>query len=162
MAETYDIGDLAAAEQPAQETFRQLDGLIAQAIAADKEVARLEAELRKAKETYRSVVEDAIPSLMDGIGLQEFRTTSGVSISIRQKITAAPLAANRDAAYDWLEANGHGGMVKRSVEVAFNREQQTEALKLMEELSGRFAGVRAERKVEPSTMSAFARRELEA
>ena len=62
---------------------------------------------------------------------------------------------------DWLEDQGHGGLIKRTVSVAFNRDQENEAVKLMDELSSEFSGVSQDHKVESATIRAFIREQLE-
>jgi hypothetical protein len=62
----------------------------------------------------------------------------------------------------WLDDHGHGGIIKRNITVGFNRDQEGDASVLQDELSDRFENVKADRKVEPSTLRAFIADQLEA
>jgi len=129
-----------------------LSRLAEQLADADKFVAKLEEELRQAKMRVTDISERAIPDLMDELGVAEFTTTNGFKITIRSTVRASIPLANRAEAYQWLEENGHGGLLKRTVSVAFNRDQQDDVCALRNELEDKFENVKEDCKVEPSTL----------
>ncbi len=67
----------------------------------------------------------------------------------------------KDQALNWLEANGHGALIKRTVEVPFGRGSDQKAIELKDSL--REQGMKAvfERKVESATLRAFVSEKLE-
>jgi len=148
-------------ERPAEAAHAQLDALVMQMQEAESDVAQAEMVLKQAQERHRDICERQIPELMDEMGLLEFKNRDGLHVKIERKIRASIPAALRPAAYAWLEDNGFGGMLKRTVSVAFNRDEADAARELVGQLDGKFAGVKEDCKVEPSTLSAFVREQLE-
>lgn len=146
---------------PTSEQLSALSALVRQMHDAETELAMAEEVAKQKAENLRQIAETQLPELMASVGMQEFTTTDGLKVKIERAYTAAPTVANRDQAYDWLEANGHGGLVKRSIEVGFGVEQQADAAQLAVELEGRFNNVNKGRKVEPSSMRAWAKRMIE-
>ena len=148
--ETLDAGKLAS-----------LSNLVDHQLDEEMEVARLEGLLKDTQERLRDVAERQIPDLMDEIGLDTITTSAGLKVSVKTTLRASVPVAQRDTAWDWLDAHGHGGMIKRSVQVAFNRDQESAADELVDGLRSKFPNVKTERKVEPSTLKAFIREQLE-
>lgn len=146
---------------PSNEQLSALSALVRALRDAEIEVERAEAALKQRAEVVKEISERQLPELMAAVGMKEFTTNDGLSVKIDRKYSAAPRVEDRDAAYNWLEEHGHGGMVKRSVEVGFGINQGEDAAALVGELRGKFADVRTGRKVEPATMSAWAKRMME-
>ena len=132
---------------------------LAKAQAAETEAAE---NLDRIKARIVDLAERQIPELMDNLGVEQFRTTSGFEITVRKTIRASVPASRRDEAMQWLDDHGHGGIIKRNITVGFNRDQEGDASVLQDELSDRFENVKADRKVEPSTLRAFIADQLEA
>jgi len=155
--------DFRADDAPSEEAFKQLNDLLKQLMRADEEVAEAQAALKKAQEKQRQLDEFDIPAYMDSLGLSQFKNTAGVEIEVESKIRAS-IGNRKIEAFKWLLDNKHGGMIKRSVVVAFNVKQGKDAEKLLNELRKRKVGVavKQELKVEPATLTSFVRRELEA
>ena len=151
-----------AVDEPAEGAHQQLAILVKHMNVAAREVEQAEVNLKRAQENHRDICERQIPELMDSIGLAEFKTVDGMHIEIQRKIRASVPASRRAEAYDWLEKHGYGAMIKRTVSVAFNKDEESAAEELENSLAGQFAGVRKDMKVEPSTLSAFVREQLEA
>jgi hypothetical protein len=129
--------------------------------AAQEKVEKLEEELKDAKEELRNLAERALPNKMDELGISEYTTTSGVRVEVGEKIRATLSPENRPKGFTWLEENGYGGMIKSEVVVAFGRNEIEEANALVDELRSdhqRLANL--ERKVEPSTLTAFIKEQL--
>ena len=146
---------------PTTEQLSQLTALILNMREAELELAKREEEQKLATERLRKVAEVDIPELMASVGLQRFTTSDGFEVRVKKHYSAAPKVADRDAAYDWLEQNGHGGLVKRTVEVGFGVGQSEDAARLVAELEGRFNNVAKARKVEPASLKAWAKRQIE-
>jgi hypothetical protein len=129
---------------------------------AELEVARIEDELKKAKGKAAELADRTIPELMDQFGMKTFTTTSGLKIDVRRTIRASIPAANKVKAMAWLDDNGHSGLIKRNILVAFDRESQDAAHELKDSLGQQFENVKEEMKVEPSTLRAFIGEQLKA
>lgn len=146
---------------PTTDQLSQLSALVKQMHDAEIAAEEAEAELTKRKETVRQYAEVQIPELMASMGVAEITTSGGLKVKVRRSYSAAPLVENREAAYDWLEKNGHGGLVKRSIEVGFSVKEGEVAMELMGELQGRFENVKGGRKVEPASLRAWAKQQFE-
>ncbi len=129
--------------------------------AAQAEVARIESTLKAAQKRVQDLEEIQIPELMEGLGIESFRTSSGFEIEIAKNVHVSITNENKPAAFRWLDEHGHGGMIKRSVVVAFNRDQEDDAKALQDDLAKKFPGVRQDLNVHPSTLKAWATRRLE-
>lgn len=145
-----------------QSDLPEITKLAEQTFAAQQLVEQLEAQLKTAKEDYRKLSEQRLPEAMDSVGLTEYKTTSGISIEVEEKVRGRLTVEKRPAGYAWLESNGFGALVKSEVVVAFGRTHLEEAQQLVDALraSGKVANL--EKNVHHSTLDAFIREQLEA
>ena len=65
--------------------------LAAQQAEADAEVRRLEAQLKAAKEKFRQLAEDRLPTAMADCHVKTFTTQGGLSVKVDEKYRAAQL-----------------------------------------------------------------------
>jgi len=128
--------------------------------AAEKAVEGKEAELREAQSAVRLLAEQTIPGLMDEAGIEEFCTKSGLRIRVSEDRHPNVKVESRPTFFRWLEANGHGGMIKRTIVVAFSKGQQDQAMALKESLQGRGFPAKTEEEVHHSTLKAWVTRRL--
>lgn len=153
--------DFRTEEAPVDTGFAQLDTLIKELEAAEAAVKAADKALTEALARRDDLVERTIPTYMeDNMGLSEFTTRDGVVVKIVKKIRAS-IGSNKEDAFAWLSAHGHGNMIKRTIQIAFNKEQEQEAAELSEKLSEEYAGVRTDMAVAPATLTAFVREMLE-
>lgn len=130
---------------------------------AEAEVAAAEAALREKKARLRGIVEHELPELMLELNQPVLHTSDGRKVEIKDVVRATLPEANRPRGYAWLIENGHAGIVKRTVEVAFAAIEGEKAEKLLHDLEGDFgANARQNMKVEPSTLTAWAKKRLAA
>lgn len=139
-----------------------LQRLAEQQAEADAEVKSLEAKLAAAKEKFRDLSERQVPELMDEIGMAEFTTRTGLKIKVEETIRAAIPKAKEVLAFAWLREHKHSAMIKRTVSVAFGKDEDDKAANLLTKLGEE--GFEADDKaaVHPSTLSAFVREKLKA
>lgn len=147
-------------ERPVVEEFQQLEALTRQMHEAQSQVLDLERKLEAAKERHRDISERQLPDLMDQLGLEEFKTSTGLKVRVDVNIHASIPKTRHDEAMKWLDDHGFGGLIKRNVTVRFTREQEREAQRLAEELENAFSSVEQDTKVESATLRAFAREQL--
>jgi hypothetical protein len=150
MEEQLHVGDMGTLERLAGE-LRD----------ATTEVERLETELADAQRTVKAIAEHQIPEVMERLGLEEFKTASGLRIKISKVVCAHVNVDNRETAYAWLEENGHGGMIKRSVIVGFNKGQDADAESLRADLSKKYPAVGVKLDLNAMTLKAWVTRRLE-
>lgn len=140
----------------------QLNELADQQAEAEAEVARLEAKLNEAREKLKAICERQLPELMDLIGLEEFKSRSGLRIKIDETIRASIPKARTIEAMAWLKSQNHDALIKRSVAVEFGRGEDAKANDLCRRLVQDGFSPNDEAKVHPSTLSAFVREKLKA
>lgn len=125
-------------------------------------VCRLEAELSRRQAEFKVLREVVIPEAMERLGTTLYRIPEdGTVIEIELETYARIEKEKEEAAFDWLEAQGEGGIIKRQVIVAFAKNQEEAALALKKELTGRFAGVKTKSDVHWATLTSWAKKRLE-
>lgn len=156
---TYDYSGHAAI--PATNKLAELADLATQLTSAELRVVQLSNDLADAKNELSSLANEKIPQLMEELGIEEFKLASGRKVKLGRMVFASiPKTSSRDA-FEWLIEHGHGGMIKSSVVVPFSQQQVDSADKLAKVLKERFPYVTQNRKIEPMTLKAWARRRLE-
>ncbi len=128
--------------------------------AAQQRVELLELQLKQAVEALKDISEKKLPAKMDELGLANYKTTTGITVEVSEKIRASLSVENRPKGFSWLENNKFGGMIKSTVVVPFPRDKLEDANKLVDKLriEGKLANL--ERKVEASTLTAFVKEQL--
>lgn len=153
---------------PSNEIAARLRSLVSRMGEADRSVERLESELKTAEAHARHLREVEIPEAMRELGTDLYRLPDGTVLSIENQVKAyittgaEDTVDNRPAAYEWLEQNGHGGLIKRTILVPFNKDEEAAATELRSRLSKEFSGVRQDVSIHAQTLTAWARRRLEA
>lgn len=140
IAAAVDAGKVA---QQNPDSLRRLRNMIA--AARDQELTKrdLEEKLEKVSANLTELYTKLLPDLMDEVGVKELTLEAegnepGVEVSL-EPFYAANIAAKwpeekRKAAFDWLDENGHGDLIKTSVVVTFPREDRKEALKFSKQV----------------------------
>lgn len=137
----------------------QLSQLAEKQAAAAARVADLEAQLNAAREELRDIAERQVPELMDQIGIDEFKTTTGLKIKIEETIRASIPKAKAHLAFAWLKEHGHAAMIKRVVSVSFGKGEDEKAEELRQRLAEEFE-VEDAASVHHSTLTAWVREKL--
>lgn len=118
---------------------------------------------RKAKLFELQTVE--LPEAMDQAGVSEFTTTNGAKIKVAPVVQGSlpNEYSKRSAALDWLRNNGHEGLIKRKISVAFGKGQDDIASLLVDKINELLqseevdAPVSDDPSVHPQTLCAWAR-----
>lgn len=126
------------------------------------EVDEAEAALNAAKGRLKDISENELPVLMVELGLATLKTTSGLTVELQEKIRASIPKAREQEAFDWLEENGNGGLIKRQFIIAFGKDEDSWADKFERDCAQRKKQLHLERKksIHSSTLGAFVKREL--
>lgn len=123
-----------------------------------EEVEAKTAELKLSAQRLLKLQRETIPERMRELDLTELKVPGGYVLGVEDKVQASISKEREDAAHRWLTDNGHGGMIKRELSVAFGREEAAKGLVLMKELLAKgYLNIRLEDWVEPPTLKAFAR-----
>lgn len=119
-------------------------------------VGAAEAALALAKDALRRTEEEDLPQLMREYDLSEVKLTDGSKVVVNDDLRCGISAERRAAAVAWLDANGHGGIVKTRLTFEFGSEERTEALSAAQaaaDVLNRDASL--DEAVHPSTLKAF-------
>lgn len=111
----------------------QISVLVDRLVDCDKDIAKAELDLKKLKATRDGIAEKDLPELMISVGQTVLMTTSGFPIKLEKALYTNISKDRKPRAIQWLDDNGHGGMVKRNVVIAFNKcdEEKVAAFKRM-------------------------------
>lgn len=139
----------------------QLQALAEQQAQAEARIAELEALLHKAREIHRDLSERQVPELMDKIGMKEFKTTSGLTLGVEEKIRASIPKMKAPLAFAWLKNHHYDSIIKHVVSVSFGRGEDEEANRLAALLGESEFEVEDRVSVHPSTLTAFIKEKLE-
>lgn len=135
--------------------------LVRKQISLEKRVEDLEEELKLAKENLRQVAEQDLPMALHEIGMKEVKMEDGSTVSVSNFYNVSIPKDKTDQAFDWLRTNGHGDLVKNVVSATFGRAEDNVAKDLIGKLSDEGYNVSQKQWVEPMTLKAFAKEQVE-
>lgn len=142
----------------------QLSGIAAlgkRAKLLEKELEEYELEFKKRKEQYRKMVEESIPEALASLGMKSFKMEDGSSIEIKPFYGATISEARRAEAFEWLRAHGFDDIIKNTVSVRFGRGEDELCARLLNLLGEKGFPADQTEKIEPMTLKAFVREQLE-
>lgn len=126
----------------------------------DKQTAEAELKVKKLRETHRQIAEEQLPELFEQVGMEELKTRSGLPLKLKNKVFTNISKGRKPNAIAWLDANGQGGMVKRSVIIDFDKTQEDKVMALLRLIGKGWPNNRTELDVHASTVKAFVVRQL--
>lgn len=125
-------------------------------------VERLETELETAKKDMRRVEQEDLPDLMQELGLETFKLTTGETIEVKPEVDCGISEERRRAAHDWLTANGFGGLIKTEVVVTFGHGEHDAAEGFAQECAQAGKQPAVVERVHPSTLKSFVKEQMAA
>lgn len=143
-------------------TLTEMSSLARALLDAEKRTKDAEQALKDAKERERVIREETIPSAMQEMGLESITLETGQKLKVQQEVYAAIPAANKQAAFKWLNENGFGGLIKVEVDASFGKGEQEKALELYQELTGRGLQASFDESVHAQTLKAFLKEQISA
>jgi len=151
-AEDY-AADATEANKPTADTLAQLTALASRADEVQREVDRIEAELEKGKDLLKSLVEKEIPDLMGSIKMTSF-STDDLDIKVKETLRVSLPKDKNELGIQFFDDHGRAGIVKRVVEISFNRDETAWANKFMADCARRKLPLRISmtKWVEPPTL----------
>lgn len=163
-----DVFALAAeeSEKPAITTDEALEAIALLATRQrdlSEKVAYLENSLKVAKVDLQRVEEHDLPEAMDRVGLEEFKLKDGTKLKISTFYNASIPPERKPEAIDWLENQGHGGLIKTEVSLAFGKGELKIAQEFLAWLSEQKPDLSPElsQGVHWQTLRAFVREQVE-
>jgi hypothetical protein len=134
------------------ETLRNKDNLI----------ERLELALKQAKEERAEISRKSLPDLLLGAGFREFTLEDGTGFELVEGVSAGIPKDMKDAALDWINASGNGGLIKTKVVAAFAKGDEARAREEAERLKAVADTVTLDRDVHYQTLQKFVKELLAA
>jgi hypothetical protein len=154
-----DFGDHAVA--PSSDKLEQLTALVRELEIAEVAVSEAAAVLAQRSARMQGIVEHELPELMLELKQPILHTSDGRKIQVKDVVRASLPEASRPKGHAWMMEHGHGGNIKRTVEVAFAASEGKRANDLLDNLETEFgANARQTMKVESSTLTAFVKKRL--
>lgn len=107
---------------------------------------------------------DLIPSLMASAGgIDKFTLDNGTAITIKEELFASITQAKQQEAFAWLEAHGHGDVIKDEMKLSLGRgevaQRRASAMIVAAEQNG-IDDYSRKRAVHPGTLAALIREQL--
>lgn len=127
----------------------------------DKRKQDLENELKDLDKQIQQVQEHEIPALMAELGFKSFKLADGSEVTVKNYYSASINKERQDEAFGWLNQNGFGDLIKNVVSTSFSRGQEAVAEQFAAECSERGLNAATKKWVEPMTLKAFAKEQIE-
>ncbi len=151
----------AAALQVADNDLQGIAQMARRAKSLEKEIEDYEAELKQRKEQFRKLTEEAIPEALTGLGLKSFKMEDGSSIEVKAFYSASITEARRAEAFQWLRENGYDDIIKNTISVRFGRGEEALCAQAVATLREGGYPVEQAEKVEPMTLKAWVKEQVE-
>lgn len=139
-----------------------LQGLAERQVEAEKEVERIEEELKAAKKVLADVAEKELPELMEKLRLTEFKTDTGLPIKIEDHLRVGIKADKAPLVFAWVRKLGSGKMIKRTISVPFGMGEEEKAEQFATTCDDRELEYNDKTDIHNGTLKAFIKRRLEA
>lgn len=158
-----DYSDFKTPAAAGDNILARLHGLAHELVDAEAEVARIEEDLKAAQAKVLDLQQFKIPELMDAAETEKHTTKDGLCIDVSTVIRASIKEENKPAAFAWLAENNHDNLIKRQFVIEFGKDEESWAKKFQADLAKRKKplNVALKRGVNPQTLAAFVREELE-
>jgi hypothetical protein len=149
---------------PTKEEMRSLAVLVAEWEQNERDIAETTLTAKLLSERKLKLETDLIPSPMASAGgIDKFTLDDGTSIAIKDELYASITQARQQEAFAWLEAHGHGDVIKDEMKIGLGRGAVAgeRASRLTHELE--LLGIddySRKRAVHPGTLAALIREQL--
>ena len=151
----------AGALQVKNEDLSSVGALAKRAKELEKEIEDIESILKERKEQQRKMLEETIPAMLQELGLAKFSMTDGSEIVVKPFHNASIKEDNRAQAYEWLREHGFDDIIKNTVSVRFGRGEDQLCESLLNQLREQNYPVEQAQKIEPQTLKAWVREQVE-
>jgi len=154
-------GDVQPSSFPDEAALGQINALALEMERLDSQLQGIEVAMKANRERYRQIALREMPDLLQQAGLKSCKLLDGSTLEVAPKYYGNISEGNREAAHEWLRANGFAGIIKNEYKVAFGMGEDEKAAELETKL--REAGYQFDTKegVHSSTLKAFVREQFE-
>jgi hypothetical protein len=99
--------------------------------------------------------------MLQELGMADFTMADGSKITVKPFYSASIKEENRAQAYEWLRDNGYDDIIKNTVSVQFGRGEDGLCETLLNQLRQENYPVQQAQKIEPQTLKAWVREQVE-
>ena len=140
---------------------QELSELCARLLELQRQITRCEENIKELRSQERLLSENEIPNLMQQAGITSLKLMDGSSVSFKPEYYAKIPVSKTNEAFDWLSFNGFGDLIKNQVSLTFGKSEDNVANSLVEDLKSKGHNVSQKKKVEPMTLKAFVREQIQ-
>jgi len=151
----------ASALTIADDEIQGIAALAKRAKVLQTEVEELEAAMKERKDQLRKLTEQAIPEALAETGMRAFMMEDGSKVELKEFYSASISAARKPEAFQWLRDHGMDDIIKNNVSVRFGRGEDELCSRLLELLGTQGYPVQQTEKVEPMTLKAWVKEQVE-
>lgn len=154
-----------------EDKLKDLSKLATQQLLIEQSILAKKEELEQLTKILKHLSETKIPEAMQAIGMSKFSLTNGAEIIIKPFYSGNLGEKNPRAAegYTWLRDNGHGGLIKKNLNVEFGQLENVNWNDLIlairqsihENIGVEAEGVELNEGVHHATLNAFIREQIE-
>lgn len=148
--------------QKSSYTLTEIQEKIQEAQTLTTQIQELEGRTDELVKKFDKLVGVTIPEMMEASGMDEIKMADGSKVTIKSDVKASISTERKPAAFDWLEQNGFGGLIKSDISVEFSREELEAANELVDELTEKGHNALLNRNVHAATLKSFVKEQLEA
>lgn len=146
---------------PSSDKLQILTDLVGEMERTEVALEAAQAVVKQHADRLKGLLEHEIPDLMLELKQPILHTSDGRKIEVKDVVRASLPEAMRPLGHQWLIDNGHAGVVKRTVEVAFAAVEGEAAKELLGSMEKEYgANARQVMKVESSTLTSFVKKQL--
>lgn len=164
----------AAARESAiapDDLISSLSEMVARAGQLEAQLAKIDEERAAVSHRYNELLNELIPAAMADANMASFKTASGSTVSVMKEYGASlargkqesetEFEQRKERALEWLDENGHEGIVKVSFDVRLQRGDTQSAESLTQALEELGVDYKRDEGVHSSTLKAFVKEQLE-
>ena len=140
---------------------QELSELCTRLLELQKQITKCEDNIKNLRNEERLLSENEIPNLMQQSGISSLKLTDGSSVEVKPFYAAKIPVSKTDEAFDWLSSHGYGDLIKNQVSLTFGKSEDNVANSLVEDLKSKGHNVSQKKKVEPMTLKAFVREQIQ-
>ena len=166
------VDDLLAEMEADQSGGSAVESLDTGGVASIAEVARavrnkqdeielLESKLKQSKKDLLKLTDEELPAAMQELNVAQFTLGDGSKVSLKATYGARISEENRASAFEWLRQRNEADIIKNTVSVRFNREQDNEAQAFVEDLLKRKLEPEQKSEVHPGTLRSWVKGRIE-
>ena len=146
---------------PSQDKLVNVEQLIAEQVRLEDLLERLEEKRKETQALYDNIRDRQLPDALLEANIQSFKTKNGLEVKIDKLYLASVTKDKAPAFYDWLDNNGHAGIIESNVTIAFGKGCRSDAKAAAEQLKGEGFEPQLAESIHWATLRAFAREQIE-